>query len=93
MKARYLLGIDIGTSGLKCVLITEDGQLRASAFREYTPDLPRPGWAEQDPDVWLNATSSAVREVIEASRWIALDRGSGLLWPDAAWCYSIAIGA
>jgi xylulokinase len=65
MKNVHLLGIDIGTSGLKCVLIDAVGQLRASAFREYTPDLPRPGWAEQDPDVWLGAALSAVRETIE----------------------------
>ncbi len=65
---RYLLGVDIGTSGLKCVLIDEAGRLHTSAFREYAPDLPRPGWAEQDPDVWLNATLSAVREVLEVSK-------------------------
>src|SRR5512141_2953830 len=67
MTSVHLLGIDIGTSGLKCVLIDEAGQLRASAFREYTPDLPWPGWAEQDPATWLNATISAVHEVIEIS--------------------------
>ena len=67
MKSVHLLGIDIGTSGLKCVLIDEAGQLRASAFREYTADLPQPGWAEQDPEVWLRATISAIREVIEIS--------------------------
>ncbi len=65
MKSAHLLGIDIGTSGLKCVLIDETGQLRASAFREYAPDLPKPGWAEQDPEVWMGATIAAVREVIE----------------------------
>jgi len=67
MILRHLLGIDIGTSGLKCVLIDEAGRLCASAFREYTPDLPQPAWTEQDPDVWLNATITAAREVIEKS--------------------------
>ncbi len=67
MKGIHLLGIDIGTSGLKCVLIDDGGQLRASAFREYTPDLPRSGWAEQNPDIWLHAAISAVREAIELS--------------------------
>ena len=67
MSSHYLVGIDIGTSGLKCSLIDDVGQLRASAFREYAPDLPRPDWAEQDPNVWLNAAISAVREVIENS--------------------------
>ncbi|HTP08809.1 MAG TPA: xylulokinase [Anaerolineae bacterium] len=73
MKNVHLIGVDIGTSGLKCGLIDETGQLRASAFRAYTPDLPRPGWAEQDPDVWLNAALAAVREVIEIG---GVDRGS-----------------
>ena len=67
MTLQHLLGIDIGTSGLKCVLIDEAGQLCASALREYTPDLPQPDWAEQNPDVWLNAAIAAVREVIEKS--------------------------
>jgi xylulokinase len=66
-----LLGIDVGTSGLKCVLIDEAGRLCASAFREYTSDLPQPDWAEQNPDVWLDATITVVREVIEKS---AVDR-------------------
>ncbi len=65
MPSIHLLGIDIGTSSLKCVLIDDAGQLCAAAFREYSPDLPRPGWAEQNPDVWLHAAISAVREVIE----------------------------
>jgi xylulokinase len=67
MNRIHLLGIDIGTSGLKCVLIDEAGQLCASAFREYAPDLPRSGWAEQDPEVWRHAAIAAVREVIEVS--------------------------
>ena len=39
MHTVHLRGIDIGTSGLKCVLIDDAGQLRASTFREYAPDL------------------------------------------------------
>jgi xylulokinase len=73
MTPRLLLGLDIGTSSLKCVLIDEAGQLITSAFREYAPDLPRPGWAEQDPDVWLTAVVSAVHEVIVIS---GVDRDS-----------------
>jgi len=71
--ACYLLGIDLGTSGVKCVLIDAAGQLCAFAFREYTPDLPQPDWVEQDPDVWLHAAISVVREVIEIG---GVDRNS-----------------
>ncbi len=68
MTSRLLVGIDIGTSGLKCVLIDGTGHILASASREYTPDLPQPGWAEQDPDVWLRATIATASDVMQASR-------------------------
>jgi xylulokinase len=61
----YLLGLDLGTSGLKCVLVDRVGQVLGQAFRAYVPDTPRPGWAEQDPEVWVEAALSALREVID----------------------------
>jgi xylulokinase len=66
MSARNgcLLGIDIGTSGLKCVLVDGDGQVLDHAFRAYAPSTPRPGWAEQDPEIWVEAALSAVSEVV-----------------------------
>jgi xylulokinase len=64
----YLLGIDLGTSGLKCVLIDRVGQVVANAYREYMPQTPRPGWVEQPPDEWLQAAISAVREVVASTR-------------------------
>ena len=60
-----LLGIDIGTSGLKCVLVDSGGQVLEHAFRPYAPDTPRPGWAEQDPEIWAEAALSAVSEVVD----------------------------
>jgi xylulokinase len=60
-----LLGIDIGTSGLKCVLVDTTGLVLESAFRAYAPDTPHPGWAEQDPEVWAEAALSAAREVVD----------------------------
>jgi xylulokinase len=54
-----LLGLDVGTAGCKAVLFDEDGEVLASAGREYPVDLPRPGWAEQDIDhVWGLAIDS-----------------------------------
>ena len=63
----YLLGIDIGTSGLKTILITPEGHVLAQALREYTPDTPAPGQAEQDPEAWVDAVVSATREVLDAA--------------------------
>lgn len=58
------LGIDVGTSGTKTVAIDETGKILASATAEYPCDYPRPGWAEQDPDLWWSATVATIRDVL-----------------------------
>lgn len=63
----YLVGIDIGTSGTKTILIDETGHVLARAVAEYPLYSPRPMWSEQDPLDWWNATCSTVREVLERS--------------------------
>ena len=49
MTRRMLIGLDIGTSGAKCLLADETGRVIASATREDPLSTPRPGWAEQNP--------------------------------------------
>ena len=63
----YLLGIDIGTSGTKGVLIDREGKIYARAGREHSIDIPQPGWAEQDPKMWWEATIQVIREVLKES--------------------------
>ena len=63
----YLLGIDIGTSGTKTILIDETGKVRARALEEYPLYAPRPQWSEQDPPDWWNATVATVRRVLQQS--------------------------
>lgn len=60
-----LLGIDVGTSGTKTLLVDEGGQVLASATCEYPLSTPRPGWAEQDPGHWWEAARATVRTVLE----------------------------
>ena len=57
------LGLDCGTSGLKAVLVGDDGAPVASASRSYAPDRPRPDWSEQDPDVWRDAMAGAIADL------------------------------
>lgn len=64
---RYILGVDLGTSGTKTVLFDEQGAAVASASREYPMYQPQNGWAEQDPDDWWRAARDTTREVIEKS--------------------------
>lgn len=60
-----LLGVDLGTSSVKAVLL-DDGEQAASTSRRYRVDRPRPGWAESSPHDWWQATVAAVRGVVGA---------------------------
>ena len=64
----YLIGFDIGTTSTRCILIDTSGKFIASATKEYPMDTPRPGWTEQDPDNWWEATVVTIKEVIEKSK-------------------------
>ena len=57
------LGLDCGTSGLKALLTDEDGEPVASATRAYSPDRPRAGWSEQNPDDWATAMAGAIADL------------------------------
>lgn len=60
------LGIDVGTSGTKTLAMREDGAILAKDTVEYPLHTPKPGWSEQDPIDWWNATIQSVRAVISA---------------------------
>ncbi|MCX6090621.1 MAG: xylulokinase [Candidatus Atribacteria bacterium] len=60
---KYLLGIDIGTSGCKCSVINDQGKMIASSSQEYVPFSPQPGWMEQDPFDWYHALILALRKL------------------------------
>lgn len=63
---RYLLGIDVGTSACKVIAVDGNGRVAAKALASYPLVSPRPGWAEQDPEHWWQATQSALTEVLAA---------------------------
>ncbi len=63
----YLLGIDLGTSGLKSVLFDANGNKIASASYEYEIIQPQNGWAEQDPDTWWKAAVYCLKKVVKDS--------------------------
>jgi xylulokinase len=60
-----LLGIDLGTSGVKAVLLSTDGRLLAQAAFTYPVDTPRLGWTETDPAAWWQAVVAAVRSACD----------------------------
>lgn len=65
MAKNYLLGIDIGTTGTRSLVINEDGSIIGSAVKEYPLYTPKPGWAEQEPEDWYDATIQTIKEVLE----------------------------
>ncbi len=64
----YTIGIDIGTSGTKSLLIDPDGNIIAEASAAYEVSMPKPMWTEQDPEDWWNATVKTVRAVVKQGR-------------------------
>ena len=62
-----LLGIDIGTSGTKSLLIDETGRVLARATAEYPLYTPRPQWSEQDPTDWWAATCATAQKVLQTA--------------------------
>ncbi len=55
------VGLDIGTSGTRGIAIDEQGRVLASATTSYPLHMPRPGWTEQDPEDWWQATCTVLR--------------------------------
>lgn len=60
---RYLLGVDVGTTGTKTILFREDGSVVGHAYRAYPTSTPKVGYSEQNPLDWWNAVCATIREV------------------------------
>ena len=57
------LGLDIGTSGVKAVLVDPSGDVVAATTTPLTLSTPQPGWAEQEPDAWWEASRACIKSV------------------------------
>lgn len=62
-----LIGIDVGTTSAKGVAIDETGAVLATAEHAYPVSMPHPGWSEQDPEDWWQATAAVLGE-LDAAR-------------------------
>lgn len=65
--AKYLAGIDVGTTGARCAIFDLSGSIVASKYREYSATYPKPGWVEQDLDEMVAMTMEACKATITAS--------------------------
>jgi xylulokinase len=59
-EERPAVGLDVGTTAVKAVAVSAAGEIVARAERGYELSMPRPGWAEQDPDDWVRAAADAL---------------------------------
>jgi len=64
---QYLIGLDVGTSSTKALLVSENGEVVASIAPEYPFETPKPLWAEADPEHWWQATLKAIPALLEKS--------------------------
>jgi xylulokinase len=65
---KYLLGIDIGTSGTKTLICDQRGKVLATATAEHPIASPKPGWSEQNPADWWSASCKATRAVLAKAK-------------------------
>lgn len=64
----YVIGVDLGTSAVKTILVNEAGEICAEASKSYPLFHERAGWSEQNPDDWVTGTIDALQEMMNEAR-------------------------
>jgi xylulokinase len=95
------LGLDVGTSSVKAILMSARGAVEAVASTPLSLETPEPGWAEQDPEAWWAASAAAIRELLAPRRRaqvaavgisgqmhssVFLDKSGAVIRPALLWC-------
>ena len=94
------IGIDLGTSAVKLLLMDNEGKIHKIVSRSYPISFPHPGWSEQNPDDWLRETIAGIQELTESCDkaqvagigvggqmhgLVALDKSDAALRPAILW--------
>ena len=61
----FYIGVDLGTSACKFLLVDEAGRVCRQVTRDYPLHMPRPGWSEQDPAAWWDACLAGIPQLLE----------------------------
>ncbi|MEC0136403.1 FGGY family carbohydrate kinase, partial [Paenibacillus macerans] len=70
---KYVIGIDLGTSSVKTLLVGQDGEIKGEASAAYPLIQERPGYSEQNPEEWVNGTIDCLKRLLEESGVSAAD--------------------
>ena len=62
------LGVDIGTTGCRCVAYSAEAEVVAKAERLYPTTSPKPGWAEQDADFVLAQVEACIKDAVKSAK-------------------------
>lgn len=65
---QYMLGLDIGTSAVKALLMDQKGQIVAENSEDYPLATPQSGWAEQNPEDWWQASQKVIKDLISENK-------------------------
>ena len=61
----YYIGVDLGTSAVKLIMMEKDGTIVSSVSKEYPLYFPNPGWSEQKPEDWKAAVFEGLKELVK----------------------------
>ena len=61
----YYIGVDLGTSAVKLLLMEESGKICKIVSKEYPLFFPHPGWSEQNPEDWFKQSMAGIKELTE----------------------------
>lgn len=64
----YYIGIDLGTSAMKLLLMDTEGKIQNTVTKEYPLEFPQPGWSQQNPEDWRKESSAYGAMISETSR-------------------------
>lgn len=59
------IGVDLGTSAVKLLLMDENGKIKKTVSREYPLYFPHPGWSEQKPEDWYIQSMDGLKELLK----------------------------
>ena len=96
------IGVDLGTSAVKLLLMDENGKIKKTVSREYPLYFPHPGWSEQKPEDWYIQSMDGLKELLKDEKkeevagisfggqmhgLVILDENDNVIRPAILWCF------